>query len=304
MAKLPLPRDCLRPRDATGDEINKRVRFHVHIDTGAPDYEGMHRIIGPDDPLVESRSWGHLQAHMERAITRAVRRYIAPYHVVHAGAVARDGRAMLLPALSGSGKSTLVAALALSGFDYYTDEVTILTEEGRLLPYPKTITLKLGGWDAITALFPQAEAAAYAPVHHGKLRHLAAPGLPPADMMDTGCGVDFFVFPRYASKEPTSLQPISRAAALARLAERSLNLTLLGKTGLDIVFRVLQDIQCYELTVSDLSEAVLLLDNLLDRSTSDIPDAHGSFKPTSKGSVVRIRDSEQTGIAQVLQPSR
>jgi len=258
--------DCVREGDSNADEGAVTKNYHVHISKEGSDNDDAHRIIGPDDPVVQSRSWGHLQAHMERAITRAARRYCAPYHVVHAGAIARNGRAVLLPASPGSGKSTLVTALALSGFEYYTDEVAVLTEEGRLLPYPKAITLKRSGWEVIMAHFPQACSAAYSPVHHEKLRHVAAPKLPAPSVTETGCQVDFVVFPRYAPDEITSLQPISRSAALVQLAERSLNLFLLGKEGFDVIYGVVKHAKSYDLVTNDVTKAVQLLEGLLDEA--------------------------------------
>ena len=266
--------DRFRPHSDLNDQDTVTAQYHVHMSNEEPDEQGTHRLIGPDDPVVKSRSWGHIQAHLERAITRAARRYLAPYHVVHAGAVARNGRAALFPAFPGSGKSTLVAALALSGFEYYTDEVAVITEEGRLLPYPKAITLKRGGWDAVSDLFPQAESAAYTPVHHEKLRYLAAPNLPAPSALETGCDVEFVVFPCYAPDETTSLQPIARSAALARLAERSLNLVLLGQEGFDVMYNVVMGTQCYELVTNDLIKAVLLMKALLGVTEGELTQCH------------------------------
>lgn len=56
---------------------------------------------------------------------------------VHAGAVSRRGRGILLPGHSGTGKTTLVAALVAAGADYYSDEFAVLDRGGRLLPYAR-----------------------------------------------------------------------------------------------------------------------------------------------------------------------
>ncbi len=67
----------------------------------------------------------------------------APDHVfVHAGCVAIDGRALLLPGRSFSGKSTLVAALLEAGADYLSDEFAVLCPDGRVLAYPRPIALR------------------------------------------------------------------------------------------------------------------------------------------------------------------
>lgn len=56
---------------------------------------------------------------------------------LHAGAVARDGRALLLPALSGRGKTTLTLAMIARGWQVLTDDVCPLDHESeRLVALP------------------------------------------------------------------------------------------------------------------------------------------------------------------------
>lgn len=67
----------------------------------------------------------------------------APGHVfVHAGVVAADGRALVLPGESFSGKSTLVKALIDAGATYYSDEYAVLDEHGRVHPYPRPVSIR------------------------------------------------------------------------------------------------------------------------------------------------------------------
>ncbi|MHA3704354.1 hypothetical protein ACXR2U_19445 [Jatrophihabitans sp. YIM 134969] len=61
---------------------------------------------------------------------------------VHAGVVAVGGRALLLPGRSHAGKSTLVAALLEAGATYGSDEYAPLTPDGRVLPYPRPLTMR------------------------------------------------------------------------------------------------------------------------------------------------------------------
>ena len=61
---------------------------------------------------------------------------------VHAGVVAREGRALALPGVSGAGKSTLVASLLQAGWDYVSDEALVADRDtAALTAYPKPLTL-------------------------------------------------------------------------------------------------------------------------------------------------------------------
>jgi hypothetical protein len=61
---------------------------------------------------------------------------------VHAGVVADEGRAIIIPGLSFSGKTTLVAALVRAGGVYYSDEFAVLDSAGLVHPYSKPLTLR------------------------------------------------------------------------------------------------------------------------------------------------------------------
>ncbi len=61
---------------------------------------------------------------------------------VHAGVVAIDGRAMLIPGESFSGKTTLVRALVEAGAEYYSDEYAPLDADGRVHPYPRRLSIR------------------------------------------------------------------------------------------------------------------------------------------------------------------
>jgi hypothetical protein len=64
---------------------------------------------------------------------------------IHAGVVAHEGRAIVIPGASFSGKTTLVAALLRAGAVYYSDEYAVLDDQGMVHPYPKPLSIRLEG---------------------------------------------------------------------------------------------------------------------------------------------------------------
>lgn len=68
---------------------------------------------------------------------------------VHAGVVARDDHALVIPGESFSGKTTLVSALVEAGATYYSDEYAVLDEAGLVHPYPRPLSIRNG--DGVTA---------------------------------------------------------------------------------------------------------------------------------------------------------
>lgn len=61
---------------------------------------------------------------------------------VHAGVVALNGRALLLPGRSFTGKSTLVAELLRAGAEYGSDEYAVIDDDGLVHPYPRPISMR------------------------------------------------------------------------------------------------------------------------------------------------------------------
>jgi hypothetical protein len=69
----------------------------------------------------------------------------APAHMfVHAGTVAWNGRAIVIPGPSFSGKTMLVTALVQAGAVYYSDEYAVFDRDGLVHPYPKPISIRTG----------------------------------------------------------------------------------------------------------------------------------------------------------------
>jgi hypothetical protein len=69
---------------------------------------------------------------------------------VHAGVVARRGRALVMPGASFAGKTTLVTELVLAGATYYSDEYAVLDAEGRVHPYARELSIRSEGSETQT----------------------------------------------------------------------------------------------------------------------------------------------------------
>ncbi|MGB9147791.1 MAG: hypothetical protein WCC14_18335, partial [Acidobacteriaceae bacterium] len=78
------------------------------------------------------------------------------YVFLHAGVVAWQDHALLLPGVSHAGKSTLVAELIRAGATYYSDEFALLDRDGRVHPFTRTLQMRRPGLPKQTPL-PLAE---------------------------------------------------------------------------------------------------------------------------------------------------
>ena len=62
---------------------------------------------------------------------------------LHAGCVAVDGWAIVLPGFTLSGKTTLTRALVDAGASYLSDEYAVLTADGSVLPYRRPLSVRV-----------------------------------------------------------------------------------------------------------------------------------------------------------------
>ncbi len=99
-----------------------------------------------DSEVQPERVWELSSAGTAESVIGELELWVAEHAVdlifVHAGVVAFDGQALLLPGRSFSGKTTLTAALLRAGAIYGSDEYAVLSADGLVLPYPRPLSLR------------------------------------------------------------------------------------------------------------------------------------------------------------------
>ena len=220
---------------------------------GAPSY-GV-TMNGRD--LFQVRGEERLLPRLAGTITDRLTRSLTQYHLFHAGAVARNGRGVLLPGASGAGKSTMVAALALSGFHYCSDEVAVLGPDARLRPFPKVISLKSGGWHRLQADFPEAcERQLVFGSSAANIWFLKPEQVPSEEQSREGHELSFILLPNSAQPGRGVLQRLPKSDAVTRMVEQSMDLALWGSRGLNLIVELVRAAECYALDTTDLPRAV------------------------------------------------
>lgn len=133
------------------------------------------------------------------AIDEAVVRQLAGLRAVHAGAVAWNGRALLLPGSTHSGKSSLVAELLRRGSTYLSDEYALIDQRGLVHPYPRPLLLRNGGERQV-------------PVLAGELNAPIGEGPVP---------LGWVVFMNYRAGESWSVTPMAQSLAVLGLLQNT-----------------------------------------------------------------------------------
>ena len=206
-------------------------------------------------PLAQGLLAAEMGMNLQMALGQ--RRYL----LLHASAVERDGRALLMTGNSGAGKSTLSALLGERGWRFMGDEFALLDPAtGLLHAFPRMVSLKN---EAIAAMETEAPPARFGPLLRdtpkGDIRHLR-PGAAAVAAMDVPARPALILFPRYgfAADERT----VAPSEAFVRLTQASTNYVALGEAGFASLSGLVKQVPSFAIDYPDTASAVAQVERL------------------------------------------
>lgn len=191
------------------------------------------------------------------------------YLVLHAAAVERDGRAVLLPAWPGSGKSTLAASLACRGWRLLSDEFGVVSFSGtRVLPFARPVALKNESIAVMRTFGPDGTFGPIFPkTRKGTVVHFRAPEESVARGSESA-RVSAIVFPDFQAGTDNLIRPLPKATAFLKLAGNSFNYEIVGERGFRALLAIVRRCDSYILRYGDLTSAHAALSDILSASAS------------------------------------
>ncbi|HED13685.1 MAG TPA: hypothetical protein ENI62_08530 [Gammaproteobacteria bacterium] len=170
----------------------------------------------------------------------------------HAAVVARNGRAVVMPAASGSGKSTLSCWLAKQGFQYCTDELAFLpTDSTRVECLMRPVIIKNAAREMMTEFLGLAEQeqdfypGPVAMMVPHRLIHLEFPQSCPE--------VGLLLFPRYQQDTDFQYTELTPAQAGMRLMSVLVNARNLSDHGFAQTARIAQTTRACQIQYSSFA---------------------------------------------------
>jgi len=240
------------------------IDFHVAIEAG----RGLRRWLGaqarfvvdgvePFTPLPQAQALPMIEWGLNWCISA----YSQHVLVLHAAAVARGNRALIMPAPPGSGKSTLCAALVNRGWRLLSDELTIIRlDTGEISGLARPVNLKNASINVIRHFAP--EAFLTKPVRDTVKGTVALMAPSAQSVRDVGQAAQpyWVVLPHYRAGASTALVPMQTGAAFLQIAENAMNYHVLGIRGFDAVGQLVDRCRHFNFEYSDLEEAIAQFD--------------------------------------------
>jgi len=253
-------------REAPVHEADSFADYPVEIAPGAGVRRWLRaqaRFLYDGAAVFEPLPIDHAYPLLEWAMNWCISGHANQYMMLHAAVLARDDRAVLLPAPPGSGKSTLCAALMHSGWRLLSDELALLSpEDGWVTPLGRPVSLKNASIDVMRRFAPK---AVFNRVSHGTQKgsvvHMQVPAAQLARLHERA-RICWIVFPRYQAGADTALTPRSRAASVVELARNAFNYTVHGVHGFELLADVVAGADCLDFRYSRLDEAMARFDAL------------------------------------------
>lgn len=183
--------------------------------------------------------------------------------LVHAAVVERDGRALMLAGPSGTGKGTLCAALVCSGWRLFSDEMAIFRpDDGTLMPNPRPVSLKNDSIDIVRTAYPSAYIGET--IHGTPKGNVAYMRAPRSSVLrcDETAAVATVIEPIYEPGAATAARQMSKLEAFRFLTSNAVNYTAMLQVGFDTMTAIAERCKCFELTYSQLDEAIATIAEL------------------------------------------
>jgi HprK-related kinase A len=181
--------------------------------------------------------------------------------LLHAAAVERDGRAIVMTGESGAGKSTLAALLQARGWRLMADEFVLIDPATVLVhPFPRPISLKNAAINVARSALPAARfGPLLADTPKGDIRHLVPDAASIAGMNLPARPV-LLLFPQFG--RAADVRAVGAGEAFVRLTEASTNYVGLGERGFDALTNLVASVTRAAIDYSNIETAAAMIEDL------------------------------------------
>lgn len=218
------------------------IDYHVSIEHGSlarrlfkPQVHFKFNHRAPFKPLPLDQAHAFLEWGMNWVISSQANQYL----IIHAAALERNGKGIIISAPSGSGKSTLCAYLVSQGWRLLSDELALVSPDSLLLHgLARPINLKNKSIELMKPYFEADQFSNIAVDTHKGTVSLLKPPAKCIQLAQTPVKPSHLIFVSYNEQENCYIEPVNKSLALTEIIKNSFNFSLLNKHGFDCARRL------------------------------------------------------------------
>ena len=194
---------------------------------------------------------------MNLQLALGLRRFL----LLHAAAVERDGRAVVMTGESGAGKSTLAALLQARGWRLMADEFVLVDPDtGAIWPFPRPVSVKNAAIPVVKAALPDGRwGPAMTDTPKGTIQHLV-PETAALAMANVTAPPALLLFPRFG--HAADQRPVGAGEAFVRLTQASTNYVGLGERGYRALTGLVRGVTRAAIDYPDIETAASMIEDL------------------------------------------
>ncbi len=207
-------------------------------------------------------------AMLEWGLNWVIAAHEVSHVIVHAGVLAKDNKAILLPAHPGSGKSTTSCAFMKHGWRLLSDELALITPNTlTVTPFVRPVCLKNASVDIVSEWLPEQAKSDIAPnTHKGDVADLAPTEISWREKASTA-SLSAVVLPSYRADTYCEIQPLTHRQAFNQIYEHCFNIGILGAQGFSTLAGIADKVSAYHITFNEADEIVSFIEETLAIAT-------------------------------------
>ena len=179
---------------------------------------------------------------------------------LHAGAVIKEGKIILLPANHGQGKTTLTLNLTRNNYQCLSDDIVLIEPETtRIIPFPRSFLIKDKSIKELTksnlidrkhGYYCKAEDILY--YNPCSTNKLPVRNAKPYTIIEL----------KHSRRFKNELRPVNKSEMCIKLLKQSFNIHNYKRNGVTILTKLVRNSKCYSLKTNNISDAVHLVSQI------------------------------------------
>ncbi len=201
-----------------------------------------------------------LFSHLEWIVTCNALSYLQEFFQIHAGAVVKGRKLILLPANHGSGKTTLTLSLARNHYRCLSDDIVLIDPKSLMvIPFPRSFLIKEGAikklirsnlTDKRNGYYCRADDILY--FNPDIKNKLSAGKMKPYAIVEL----------KHNRRFKNELRPVSKSQMCIKLLRQSFNVHVHKRKAVTILTRLVKKSKCYSLKTNNIDDAVRLISQI------------------------------------------